>query len=81
MKAHTNQFSVATRGKGTYEITDRVEAIVRASGVRQGVATVFVRHTSCSLVIMENADLGPNRSTSLFRPAGAGGCALFHSHV
>ena len=63
MKAHTNQFSVATRGKGTYEITDRVEAIVRASGVRQGVATVFVRHTSCSLVIMENAD--PSARTDL----------------
>jgi secondary thiamine-phosphate synthase enzyme len=63
MKAHTNRFSVATRGKGTYEITDRVEAIVRASGVRQGVATVFVRHTSCSLVIMENAD--PSARTDL----------------
>lgn len=56
MHVHTKAFSVATRGKGTYEITDAVQDIVRGSGVRRGLATVFVRHTSCSLVIMENAD-------------------------
>lgn len=56
MSAHADSFSIATRGKGTYEITDRVHAVVRASKVRTGTATVFVRHTSCSLVIFENAD-------------------------
>ena len=56
MSAHAEQFSITTRGKGTYEITDRVEAVVRASGIRTGTATVFVQHTSCSLVIYENAD-------------------------
>ncbi len=56
MSAHADQFAIATRGKGTYEITDRVHAIVRDSGIRTGTATVFVRHTSCSLVIFENAD-------------------------
>lgn len=56
MIVHTGQFTASTRGKGTYEITGQVEDIVRASGARQGAATVFVRHTSCSLVIMENAD-------------------------
>lgn len=55
-RVHTDSFTVSTRGKGTYEITDQVEGIVAASGVQNGVATVFVRHTSCSLVIMENAD-------------------------
>jgi len=49
-------FAVDTRGKGTYEITSRVEDIVSKSGVADGVATVFVRHTSCSLCLMENAD-------------------------
>ncbi len=56
MPAHADQFVIATRGKGTYEITNRVHDIVRASGIRTGTATVFVRHTSCSLVIFENAD-------------------------
>ncbi|MCC6880909.1 MAG: secondary thiamine-phosphate synthase enzyme YjbQ [Verrucomicrobiales bacterium] len=53
---HTESFSIATRGKGTYEISGQLEAIVAASGIQRGVATVFVRHTSCSLIIMENAD-------------------------
>ncbi|MEI6536507.1 MAG: YjbQ family protein, partial [Verrucomicrobiaceae bacterium] len=56
MAAHADSFSIATRGKGTYEITDRVLSIVRDSSIRTGTATVFVRHTSCSLVIFENAD-------------------------
>ena len=56
MHAHTGSFSVQTRGKGTYEITEAVERIVRESGVRTGTANVFVQHTSASLVIYENAD-------------------------
>ena len=56
MKAVTESFDVPTRGKGTYEITDRVESLLRASGITTGLATVFVRHTSASLVIYENAD-------------------------
>ena len=56
MSVHSDQISISTRGKGTYEITDEVNRIVCESGVRNGVVTVFVRHTSCSLVIMENAD-------------------------
>ena len=50
------QFAVSTSGKGTYEITGPVRDIVRQSGVEAGQVTVFVRHTSASLVIMENAD-------------------------
>lgn len=56
MKAITESFVVPTRGKGTYEITDQVEELLRASGITTGLATVFVRHTSASLVIYENAD-------------------------
>lgn len=56
MKTHTDDFSVRTSGKGTWEITGEVENIVAAAGVSSGVATVFVCHTSCSLVVMENAD-------------------------
>lgn len=56
MQAHADTWTVATRGKGTYEITGEVERIVRASGVSTGTATVFIQHTSASLVIYENAD-------------------------
>lgn len=56
MKAHTHTLEVSTRGKGTYEITDSIAGIVSASGVRTGTVTVFVQHTSASLIIFENAD-------------------------
>ena len=63
MNAHSDTFEVETRGKGTYEVTRQVERIVRASGIRTGTATVFIRHTSASLVIYENAD--PSARTDL----------------
>lgn len=56
MKALTHTFVVGTRGKGTYEITQEVARFVRDSGVGTGMVTVFVQHTSASLVIYENAD-------------------------
>jgi secondary thiamine-phosphate synthase enzyme len=56
MNAHCTQFEITTRGKGTYEITAEVEKGVRESGIRTGTATVFIQHTSASLVIFENAD-------------------------
>ena len=56
MPVHQATLTVSTEGPGTYEITDRIAAVVRRSGLRSGIATVFCRHTSCSLVIFENAD-------------------------
>lgn len=56
-------FEVSTRGKGTYEITERVSEVLRDANVSLGTVTVFCRHTSCSLVIMENAD--PSARTDL----------------
>jgi len=50
------QLTINTSGQGLYEFTDRVRAFVRSSGVDTGLLTVFVRHTSCSLLIQENAD-------------------------
>lgn len=52
---------VATRGQGLYEFTDAVTALVRAAGIRDGLCTIFVRHTSASLVIQENADPSARR--------------------
>ena len=63
MQAHADIFTVETRGKGTREITDEVARVVRESGVRTGTATVFIQHTSASLVIYENAD--PSARTDL----------------
>ncbi len=56
MIAFTESFVVLTRGKGTYEITDQVAELLARSGIKTGLATVFVQHTSASLVIYENAD-------------------------
>ena len=53
---HQVTFTLRTSGQGTYEITERVAREVQRSGIKQGVATVFCQHTSCSLVILENAD-------------------------
>ena len=63
MSAHTASFTVRTRGKGTHEITEEVARIVRGSGAKTGVATVFIQHTSASLIIYENAD--PSARTDL----------------
>ena len=53
---HSASFTVGTRGRGTDEITDEVDRIVRASGVERGLCSVFVHHTSASLIVCENAD-------------------------
>jgi len=63
LSVHTRELTVPTRGKGTYELTRELRAFVSSSGVREGQLTVFVRHTSASLVIMENAD--PEARTDL----------------
>ncbi|MCW5831865.1 MAG: secondary thiamine-phosphate synthase enzyme YjbQ [Labilithrix sp.] len=56
MKVHQEVLEIGTRGRGFTDLSARVEAVVAASGVRTGLATVFVQHTSASLVIQENAD-------------------------
>jgi secondary thiamine-phosphate synthase enzyme len=56
MKIQNHAFQVTTRGKGTYEITHEVARRIAQSGISEGQVTVMVRHTSASLVIMENAD-------------------------
>ena len=66
MTARCESFTIETRGKGTVEITREVAAVVARSGVRGGAATIFVRHTSASLVIMENADPAARRDLEEF---------------
>jgi secondary thiamine-phosphate synthase enzyme len=50
------QIQVDTRGRGTTDVTADVQSIVRRSGVSTGICNVFIRHTSASLMICENAD-------------------------
>ncbi|MBZ7922633.1 secondary thiamine-phosphate synthase enzyme YjbQ [Ensifer adhaerens] len=58
--------TISTRGQGLYEFTDEVAAFVRANTDREGLLTVFVRHTSCSLLIQENADPDVKRDLDAF---------------
>mgnify|MGYP001998551618 CR=1 FL=1 len=62
-QARSQQFSVSSNGKGTYEITGQIRNFVNETGIINGQVTVFVQHTSASLVIMENAD--PEARTDL----------------
>ena len=50
------EFQIETAGQGLYEFTRELQFWVGSCGVRQGLLTLFVRHTSCSLLIQENAD-------------------------
>lgn len=55
-----------TREQGLYEFTDEAAAFVRNAGMEEGLLTVFVRHTSCSLIIQENADPDVQRDLKTF---------------
>jgi secondary thiamine-phosphate synthase enzyme len=57
---------IRTSGPGLYEFTDEVARFVRQSGVEQGLLTLFVQHTSCSLCIQENADPDVRRDLEEF---------------
>jgi secondary thiamine-phosphate synthase enzyme len=63
---HHDQLELRTKGKGLYEITDDLQAKIDRCGVRNGTVTVFVQHTSCSVVIMENADPTARRDLEEF---------------
>lgn len=53
---HQERFTVRTRGRGTYEVTDQIRQIVASAGIETGLCHVFVHHTSASLMLCENAD-------------------------
>ena len=66
MHIETGYFSVQTNGKGTYEITDEIQRKIDKCGLRSGTVTVFVQHTSCSVIVMENADPTARRDLEEF---------------
>ncbi len=57
----THELSIQTPGRGLHEITREVAGAATTSGIREGLCTVFVRHTSASLIIQENADPSARR--------------------
>lgn len=75
------QFRITTHGKGLHEFTDSVHQHVARSEVREGLCTVFVRHTSCSLLVQENADPSARRDLErwLDRHVPAGDALYTHT--
>jgi len=65
LRQWSTEFFIRNSGPGLVELTDEIRAWVRASKVEQGLLTLFIRHTSASLVIQENAD--PDVRTDLQR--------------
>jgi secondary thiamine-phosphate synthase enzyme len=63
---HRKQLTIATRGRGTIEITDQVQQVVADSGVRIGLCHLFIEHTSASLIVCENADPTVRRDLERF---------------
>ena len=66
MSIHCQQLTIATRGRGTYDITSQVQGVVREANASQGLCTVFIHHTSASLIITENADPDVQRDLDAF---------------
>jgi secondary thiamine-phosphate synthase enzyme len=56
MRQFTHRVDVPTRGKGLYNCTRQIDSWVRQCGLRTGLLTVFLQHTSASLTVQENAD-------------------------
>jgi len=63
---YRGELPVATRGRGTYDITNGVAQLVAASRAHNGLATVFIHHTSASLIVCENADPTVRRDLETF---------------
>jgi secondary thiamine-phosphate synthase enzyme len=66
MRQAQTRLVIDTRGRGLTDITRRIDAWVAESGLRDGLLTVFVRHTSASLLVQENADPGVRRDLERF---------------
>ncbi|MGB9605059.1 MAG: secondary thiamine-phosphate synthase enzyme YjbQ [Bryobacteraceae bacterium] len=81
MKQAFHRIQVRTQGKGLYEITDRIAAWLSGQGIAQGLLTVFVQHTSASLVIQENADPDVVRDLKEFFARVAPDAASWYEHT
>lgn len=66
MRQQQHSFKVETRGKGLYDVTQQVRGVLEVSGLAAGLCTVFIAHTSASLLIQENADVEVQRDLERF---------------
>ena len=66
MRVCSDRLQIQTHGKGTYEITDQIASSTRKHQIQNGIVTAFVRHTSCSLLMMENAAPAARRDLERF---------------
>ena len=60
------EINISTQGRGTYDLSQQVQQAVRSSGISTGSCHVFIRHTSASLMICENADPAVMRDLETF---------------
>ena len=61
-----SEIHIRTRGRGTYDFTGDVQAAVRDSGIQTGLCHLFIRHTSASMILCENADPGVRRDLETY---------------
>jgi secondary thiamine-phosphate synthase enzyme len=80
MRQRSETLAVATR-RGLNEITPGVHSVVRSSGIREGICTVYIRHTSASLVIQENADPAVQRDLEAFLSRLVPDGDPLHTHI
>ena len=66
MSVYQQTIEVVTEGRGTYEFSHDVQAIVAQAGVRTGICQIFIHHTSASLILSENADSDVRRDLESF---------------
>jgi secondary thiamine-phosphate synthase enzyme len=81
MRQIQHQIEVKTQGRGLYEVTAAVSAAVRRTGVKTGLCCVFLRHTSASLLIQENADPSARRDLETFLERLAPESEPWHTHT
>ena len=66
MRQIVQHLDIETRGRGFYDFTDKLAAALSKSGLKTGIATLHLRHTSASLLIQENADPEVRRDLERF---------------
>lgn len=82
MQQKLDEIKVPTRGRGLYEITTQVQNLLEHSGLKTGLVTLLIRHTSASLLIQENADPEVRRDLErFFSRLTPDGDALYHHNA
>ena len=66
LSLHEERLQVRTPGRGTIDVTQQVQEVVARAGIERGQVTVFVHHTSASLIVCENADPDVHRDLEAF---------------